>query len=1354
MNENVQSQDNISSNNRMLQEKDKYLGPYEIMDLLREGSSSKIYLAKSLYTDENVVIKAINKIKFQKNLDNILLITKQIETLKILKHRNIITLYEIYESINYIFLITEYCSGKNLIEKIIQKKRFSEEEALIIFFQLLDAFTYMHKMNICHRNLRAEHILFDKNNRPKIVGFGYSSFYEKNKKIKGAYGSLCYACPEIIDEQPYNPELADVWSLGVILYVLICGYLPFSDEDDDINKTLISEGKIEFPKEISNKLKDLLRHMLDKNPEKRYNFQKIVKHPWIKPYNETFFSQGINIYKTIFPVDEKILNIITEYKFDKNKVKEDLINNKYNTGTGLYKQIVRKLMDLKIKNISDLFCEEFNEHRDNIKNKYDNGEEKYDDHIKKVAEKYNKKEDFVNEFKQREDQIVDKLLALKECKEEEKNKLNVINEEENVNENIDNNIKINDNIEIVYNNEQEQDIDIIQQFKEEQNKKKYLIDELELNNIQSSPNINFYSNTENDNVQIDDNDINSFRLTVTPELTQKNEKNVLSKNILDNKNNFLLNTKEETNPNINNKDHVNKNFYKSIANENILKSNSSKQNGISNYNNNFRMTAIRKTNKKSYFERNSLYDDFLKKNHPDNIRKTLLKSKFRKNYETLNKNNIEDIKEKDEIESDKEEKKEKDKQKKLDQLKYSLSFDDEDENNEENNEESENIDIIDKDGDSKLLNLLNNDDNEEIKELKKLYYGDNLKESINFLKKSIVKKKTLKFNENLDNNEKEKKNIEIKRVGTNKSDLDMDKYEEKIKEYNKILDFSNNKEKINKLDTHLEKSFHNDNNEKSNFINFNIDKAYNKKLNFELDTNLYNINDINNLLKKINIVKYNDAIPCKKIKDIDDSDDINYIGSINELFLKKYKRYLNNNNKKIYKKNETDCFQPKTNNISNKVDESTQTNLINNNILNKYKIVRSFFSIKKSNIIKYETCLDNDNYPYMYNGNNQININKINNPIRLNYNKSQIFSKTGLITPNKVPRYLNDNNRNNSSFDINIIKTNSCAFNKSPILRNKNIKNNNIMNSIDYTITSDNQRTYIQNKNDNSYIKQRNKRIKLENCNDFSQTLPREKSACNTVKNAKKEVIVKRNEIIEKIQHCQNLLNTIMIDKKYSLANMINIRNNNQNKDNMNKYNYEIKKKNSKISEFNMNKSNKINNNNGINQMFQKNSLGISSNNPNQINNKYTYKKINIKYLDKNKNDIYSFDNINRDNVYNNATSQDNYYFNNDNSFLNTLTQKGVKKYYDDEQNLNNCSYDAPHKRTNKLNIKTGYNFPLYMNNKRKMNDNPLLNKTFDQEENDNDIFTKNVYKTKNINVNNKNLIFKKLKGYKDLNFN
>ena len=336
-------QSNMYRQSRVNLEIGKNIGPYEIIAFIKEGSSSKVYKAKSRYTNEYVAIKAINKSYLKNNLDDLLLITKQIETLKILKHRNIVTLYEIYESQKFIFLITEYLSENDLIEKLIHKKRFSEEEALRIFFQLLDAFTYMHKMNICHRNVRTEHILFDINNRPKIVGFGYSTFYENNKTIQGGYGSLCYACPEIINETQYNPELADVWSLGVILYVLVCGYLPFSDEDDTKNKSLISNGIIEFPKEISNKLKDLLRHMLDPSPKRRYDFLKVAKHPWIKPYGIKIFSQGINIHKTIFPVDERILNIVKEYGFDKDKVKNDLIMNKYNIGTGLYEQIVRKL---------------------------------------------------------------------------------------------------------------------------------------------------------------------------------------------------------------------------------------------------------------------------------------------------------------------------------------------------------------------------------------------------------------------------------------------------------------------------------------------------------------------------------------------------------------------------------------------------------------------------------------------------------------------------------------------------------------------------------------------------------------------------------------------------------------------------------------------------------------------------------------------------------------------------------------------------------------------------------------------------------------------------------------------------
>ena len=116
-------QPNLCRESRMSLQQGKNIGPYEILDLIKEGSSSKIYLAKSKYINEKVAIKAIKKSHFNKNLEDLLLITKQIETLKILKHRNIVSLYEIYESKKYIYLVTEYLSGKDLIEKLIKKKK-------------------------------------------------------------------------------------------------------------------------------------------------------------------------------------------------------------------------------------------------------------------------------------------------------------------------------------------------------------------------------------------------------------------------------------------------------------------------------------------------------------------------------------------------------------------------------------------------------------------------------------------------------------------------------------------------------------------------------------------------------------------------------------------------------------------------------------------------------------------------------------------------------------------------------------------------------------------------------------------------------------------------------------------------------------------------------------------------------------------------------------------------------------------------------------------------------------------------------------------------------------------------------
>ena len=176
----------------------KNIGPYELIEKLKEGGYSKIYKAKSCYTGDFVAIKAIEKMDFQQSVEDVLLMVRQAEVLKILKHRNIINLYEIYESQKFFYLIMDYLPNGDLIEQIIKKKRFQEQEALVIFSQLVDALYYMHKNEICHRDIRTEKILFDKKNKPKLVGFSYSSFYTKGKKIRDSYGSLCYACPEII----------------------------------------------------------------------------------------------------------------------------------------------------------------------------------------------------------------------------------------------------------------------------------------------------------------------------------------------------------------------------------------------------------------------------------------------------------------------------------------------------------------------------------------------------------------------------------------------------------------------------------------------------------------------------------------------------------------------------------------------------------------------------------------------------------------------------------------------------------------------------------------------------------------------------------------------------------------------------------------------------------------------------------------------------------------------------------------------------------------------------------------------------------------------------------------------------
>lgn len=1309
-------------NRQSLIKSGKNIGPYEIEKLLKEGSSSKVYLARSKYTGENVVIKALSKSPLKNNLEGLLLITKQLETLKILKHRNIVSLYEIYESPKYFYIITEYLSGKDLIEKIIRKKRFTEEEALRIFFQLLDAMTYMHKMNVCHRNIRTEHILFDKNNRPKIIGFGYSTFYESNKKIEGSYGSLCYACPEIIDDSAYNPELADVWSLGVILYVLICGYLPFSDDDDNKNKILIENAKIDFPKEISNKLKDLIRHMLDKNPNKRYTFQKIAKHPWIKPYCESSFSGGINVYKTIFPVDERLLNIISQYGFDKEQIKNDLKQNKYNIGTGVYRQIVRKLLDLKMKNISDLCSEEFIEYKNDEKNKYKDGDKKYQDYIKNVDEKYKKKEDFINDFKQREDEIAEKLTDIQlkkdaqkveeplldiveekndsgmednDDKEEEKDAINDIENTDNrhlfqnlprqkshtvknfkrtrtANYNFkelmhpkSRDIKffgdnINpDNIEIVYNKDEE--IDIIQQFQDEQNKK--ISDNL--NNLDeeneektenaekklmkknsSTPNLTQEKNLNSNVSQIK----KSIKLLISPKKEDKSEKrkNTLNDSLLETEKQMKNETLSKFQNNL--KDNIFLNDdYKATKSGNV----NDKSKGL------LRMTSTRKS-KKNYLDRGSILDTFLKKNHPDNIRKTMSKEDPKNIL-----NNIDEIKEgikeneESENDNDNDKNEEKEDLKASSKLKYSINFDDDDEDENEDNGADNRYSM----GDSKLFAMLENgnENDEELKELKNLYFN-NKDKSEEEKNKDEDNKNESKLKEKEDKNksqDKDKMEENQKTDRSNRDSIGKKKVSFNIENPN---DFSNLKisplvnkenEKINKiidnikepgsgritLDSQLETNIQDDIGRKNKlnlcdeFISYIIDKEPISKLrldSFIINDIPLNINNINNKMKNKYIYSFekNNKIVKKinlffgKVKSISDINIIfrkknknklkkeKIIEVIKEIPIQNTKRIINSSNNS---KNKIINKEKDKKIIPIKKQQGTQTkffDLINDIYFQKeikeYQIkqlLKYIRRVKQSNFcIKSDSKkINENNFNEKYNNDSiidEIRKNKYSthteiidkNGIPINndkyfYNKATYNQKNNLILQTRPNSRKNDNDNPNNKYyssstdkrikynnkpskklnktyidnSLGEINQDSIEINKKKHLNPQNMK-------LTFPENNRKQDLYLHNeKNNNSNIinltVDRNKfypkRYKKYDLNKELYLLDELSSSVDKYnynnstdfkdKDIKNEYIIRRKDLIEKINQVNQLLNTTdaknlnsSINKKYNSSTINN----------------------------------------------------------------------------------------------------------------------------------------------------------------------------------------------------------------------
>ena len=356
----------------------KQIGNYTLGAEVGSGAFGKVVLGKHYLTGETVAIKILDKMILSQTPEDYELVRQEISILKIVKHKYIVQLYEILQTPQHIFIVMEYCEGKDLMDYILTKTRLSELESLKFFQQLINALFYLHSQNISHRDVKIDNMLLDRNKNLKLVDFGLSTKYTDDTLLDQPCGTVVYAAPEVLDGNEYHGMLADVWSSGIVLFGMTSGFLPFCDQDDEVNKKHVLEGKIDIPEFFSPMLKDLLKHMLDINPITRYTLQDIREHPWFN-LNDTNLIPGIIIGYNLIPVDENILNLCVAYNCDRDKIEYSVKNNKYDAGSALYYLLVRKITRKGFESVSDLSSDLFIDFildDNNLVNKNKNNQEK------------------------------------------------------------------------------------------------------------------------------------------------------------------------------------------------------------------------------------------------------------------------------------------------------------------------------------------------------------------------------------------------------------------------------------------------------------------------------------------------------------------------------------------------------------------------------------------------------------------------------------------------------------------------------------------------------------------------------------------------------------------------------------------------------------------------------------------------------------------------------------------------------------------------------------------------------------------------------------------------------------------
>ncbi|KAM4722668.1 serine/threonine-protein kinase MARK2 isoform 1-T1 [Rhinophrynus dorsalis] len=310
-----------------------HIGNYRLLKTIGKGNFAKVKLARHVLTGKEVAVKIIDKT--QLNSSSLQKLFREVRIMKVLNHPNIVKLFEVIETEKTLYLVMEYASGGEVFDYLVAHGRMKEKEARAKFRQIVSAVQYCHQKFIVHRDLKAENLLLDSDMNIKIADFGFSNEFTFGNKLDTFCGSPPYAAPELFQGKKYDGPEVDVWSLGVILYTLVSGSLPFDGQNLKELRERVLRGKYRIPFYMSTDCENLLKKFLILNPSKRGTLEQIMRDRWmnvgheddeLKPYVEP-----IPDYK-----DPRRTEMMVSMGYTREEIQESLVNQKYNEVMATY----------------------------------------------------------------------------------------------------------------------------------------------------------------------------------------------------------------------------------------------------------------------------------------------------------------------------------------------------------------------------------------------------------------------------------------------------------------------------------------------------------------------------------------------------------------------------------------------------------------------------------------------------------------------------------------------------------------------------------------------------------------------------------------------------------------------------------------------------------------------------------------------------------------------------------------------------------------------------------------------------------------------------------------------------------